>query len=673
MGEIVDATHAVWRHALPRVLGAPWEPRDDQLDMALSVARALERGGVLVVEAPTGIGKSLAYLVPLLVAARESGRRAAVATCTRTLQRQLATRDLPAAVEAVGGRVRGAVLMGRAAYACRRAVARMLERDDLDAGRRAWLDALAVDATGDLEALNGASEHLDGALRAAVACPPRDRACRGCDWRSECTLFEARRRALEAHVVLANQSLLMSDVAADGALLGPLDALVVDEAHHLDGVATDFLSVTVGRRLVRGHVTSVVPVDVDDRLEAIVATHPTVRAAREAFHRACSRAEQALESLFEALDAHAPGGPAQRVRCVEGMPMLVAAEPAGRALREALDDLARAAGTLREAAADEATDATFEDVAAAAREAAEAVGVVLAAADEERVFYAERRDGRVRAICAAPIDVASRLGELLSSIAPAAVLTSATLAVGDDFAYALRRFGVEGIAEAHRYASPFDLAACRRVYVAAWMPPPDAPGFAGAAARVVAEVQRRFGRRHLVLATSYAQAGALVRELDRLGSAPAGVLAQTEGGSRADLLQRFRATPGAVLVGLASFWEGIDLPGDAVEIVSVLRLPFRVPDDPVVQARAQRLREAGEDPFTAMFVPDAVLRLRQGVGRLIRTGRDRGAVLLFDRRAATARYGPSLVAAATGGAEVVDDADALVDRLRAFFDATPPR
>ena len=216
----------------------------------------------------------------------------------------------------------------------------------------------------------------------------------------------------------------------------------------------------------------------------------------------------------------------------------------------------------------------------------------------------------------------------------------------------------------HRYGTPFDLEANRRVIVAGGVPEPSSREFADAAVEVVGAVAR-LGRRMLVLATSKRQAAALSRKLARVPGLQ--VHTQTDGGARGDLLERFKAT-GGVLVGLASFWEGVDLPGELLEVVCVLKLPFLVPTAPVVAARSGRLSAVGEDPFETLFVPDVVLRLRQGIGRLIRTGSDRGAVILLDRRLVTAPYGATVLGAIADDVARCDSAEAIAAAVAEVFD-----
>jgi ATP-dependent DNA helicase DinG len=272
----------------------------------------------------------------------------------------------------------------------------------------------------------------------------------------------------------------------------------------------------------------------------------------------------------------------------------------------------------------------------------------------------------VVALSAAPIEVGAQLAALLDRAS--VTLTSATLAVGESFAYTLERNGLAGDerVETHRYGTPFDLAANRRVIVARGVPEPASREFPDAAVEVVRAVSR-LGRRMLVLATSRHQAAALSRRLSRIPGLP--LHTQTDGGARGDLLERFKAT-GGVLVGLASFWEGVDLPGELLEVVCVLKLPFLVPSAPVVAARSQRLAAVGEDPFETMFVPDVVLRLRQGIGRLIRTGSDRGAVILLDRRLVTAPYGATVLGAIADDVVRCDSAEGIAAAVAGVFDGS---
>ena len=687
---LVDDVVRVFEKELPRVLGSVHEPRRQQVDMACAVADAITNDRVVVAEAETGLGKSLAYLIPVMLHCRDTGERAVIATYTKTLQRQLTDKDIVLAQRACGGDILAATLMGRANYACRRAVNRRLSEKGENPEREAWLSGLLADETGDLEAVPDASLYLDVGVRAALACPSREAICSGCSLRDSCFLFSARRRALGAQVVVTNHALLFSNLAADGVLLGPYQALVCDEAHHLDDVATSFLTVSYGPRAVRGAHDSIYSPEYEEMAafarERVGASSTedadTLSGAWRAFHGAMAEADVGTGRLLEAIgdaartDAARDRASAEtrQIAYGEGAPLLYNAASAAEETCDAIARMAANAGRIesivRAHVDDGDTDVagTFRTIADVALQRADELRFVCEAKDEDYVFYATLEgDERVSALSAAPVDVGPRLGAVFDD--GPVVLTSATLAVGDDFSFTLNRVGLVGSDRVvtRRYDTPFDLVANRRVVVVSDVPDPSSREFVDAAAVVITDVLQA-GRRMLVLATSFRQARALSDRLTQDGRLAERVFVQTDGSARGDLLSRFTRTRGAALIGLASFWEGIDLPGDALEVVTILKLPFLVPTQPVVSARAARLSTAGENPFERLFVPDVVLKLRQGMGRLIRTGSDRGAVILLDRRLVTAPYGAAVLGAVTDEFVHCCTGSAIAETIGAVFD-----
>jgi len=681
---LVDDVVRVFEERVPRVLDG-YELRTSQLEMACAVASSIETDGVSVIEAETGLGKSLAYLVPVILHCNGGNARAVVSTYTKPLQRQLAQKDFAAAASACGVEWSPAVLMGRAAYTCRRGVERVLARGVDDPDREAWLRELLSAPEGDIENRPGAATFLDARNAADLTCPSNEALCRSCRMRADCHLFAARSAALQSPVVITNHALLFSDAAADGALLGPFDTLVCDEAHHLEGVATSFLTVGVSPRIVRGARESVFTPDLEEvsayarsRVTAVdEAEGDELDGAWSALRDAVQDGDGAVQRLFETLSAHAAklgrGGEERDVIYAEGAPLLYGSAETVDEVRGHVEAVARRASqmsaiverNLENGETDVA--GSFRMLAERASEASAALEFVAGGRDETYVYFASHNTaGRVTALSASPIDVGAQLAALLDCAS--VTLTSATLAVGESFAYTLERNGLAGDdrVETHRYGTPFDLEANRRVIVAHAVPAPASREFTDAAVEVIASVSR-LGRRMLVLATSKRQAAALSRRLARVPDLI--VHTQTEGGARGDLLERFKST-GGVLVGLASFWEGVDLPGELLEVVCVLKLPFLVPTAPVVAARSQRLAAVGEDPFETLFVPDVVLRLRQGMGRLIRTGSDRGAVILLDRRLVTAPYGPTVLDAIADDVVRCNSTGEIAAAVAALFDGS---
>jgi Rad3-related DNA helicase len=690
-----NSVEKIFAESLPLVFGGDYEERTSQVSMARVVAETVERGGVGLVEAGTGLGKSLAYLVPLILHCRRTGERAVLSTYTKNLQTQLISKDFPAALRAAQaeGDIDGAVLMGRSSYACLQRLDRLADEFGEDRSFGGAVRGALDRAGGELEAVPREVWRGCGDLRARLVCPTREAVCAGCRLRGDCYMYRARRRAVDARVVFANHALLFSDLAASGALLGEYGALVLDEAHHIEDVATDFFTVSYSPRSVRGAFHSVYDPDYEETvryIRAMVAAESerdadTVDDLWAGFHDAMRRADRSTDALFERLAKNADklgtdvtgksrNGPVQVVY-QEGAPLFYDADTAASEIVSALERMEGAAVALSELA--ESSEALMQSgvggamdaIAGAAAETRARFGFLIGGTDENHVFYA-RLDpaSAVTALAASPVDMRIRLGAILEEGARATVLTSATLAVGNDFSFFVERYGLGGAGRVatHRFDSPFDLQEGRLVLLPAFMPEPDRSGFAETAAGLIDRVADALGRRILVLCTARSQVESLTRLLNRRGSRP--LFAQTDGVSRSQLLEDFRRSRDGLLVGLASFWEGIDLPGDDLELLVILKLPFLVPTEPVTQARTRLINESGENAFEKLFIPDVVLKLRQGMGRLIRTGHDRGAVILLDSRLSGSRYGDTVLDAVTGTYNRCDNPEQVVEHLERFFE-----
>ena len=708
--------HAL-RHTLRDVLGAAFETRDAQVDMAVKVAAAIETGRIVVVEAETGLGKSLAYLVPLIFLCARTGARAVVTTYTKHLQRQLFEKDLVHALRSAPGAkgaLTAAVLMGRSSYACRRAIESTLVADrrrgarpdvNTDHTLADWLRMALNSETGELETLPDASLYLDGELRRKIACPTREAACSGCRLRDDCFMFRARRKALDAQFVVTNHALLFSNVIASGSLLGPYDVLVVDEAHHLEDVATDFYSLSYSPHAIRGAHHSIYSPAFEETVKYI-RTMTADESPEDAeaigdlwtsFHEAIDTADKSTTEMFSVLGRNAtavvsaPGNSSagrnayeiKQALYQEGAPLLYGVDtPAADVSRalgrmeaavEGILDIVDRHDSLSESGATGAMRAIRDSTTETHAE----FDFLVAGSSDDHVFYAQLRGGppsvgadTAVALAASPVDVSARLGTTLEDGSHAAVLTSATLAVDGDFTFTLQRLGLDRCprADTLRYDSPFDLDECRAVLLAAHMPDPGDRSFVGEAADIIETASAACDRRVLVLCTARSQVTALERLLSNTrGSRDGEVFAQTDGASREDLMARFKRSRRGILVGLASFWEGIDLPVDALELLVILKLPFLVPSEPVTQARSKRIADSGDVAFEKLFIPDVVLKLRQGMGRLIRTGGDRGAVLILDRRLWHSRYGEGVLRAVTNKFVRCNEREHTIEYLKTFF------
>ena len=634
-----------------------YELREAQLQMTLAIAQLFARGGRLMVEAGPGTGKSLAYLVPAVHHAVATNERVVVATNTITLQEQLYQKDIPFLRRFTPFDFSAALLKGRANYVSLRRWNRYLNAPS----RRAdgsWFPEeikfklrllvwLAQSAHGDRSEirLNG----LDDVFWLRAASTADDCLAGHCpNYRSQrCFYWNSRRAAQDADLIVTNHALLLADALSGGTVLPPYQHVVIDEAHQLEEAAVDSLTVRVGE---------------EELLESVDGTLTWFRAACGApddavlataggLRRLVVDAFGRLRSALRLLTAPEPAPPARPVRdgrflldadglrTPELAPVL---EPAGR--------LAAALAGFRAALDAAVARLMVEPNAHAARELD-----LFATQLEERVALlqeafvrprptrlywtaSERRSGRPL-VQAAPTQAGLVLQERALAGKETVVFTSATLAVAGSFAYFRRGVSLEGDAHEMILASPFDYLSQALLCLPTDLYELTDPRFADQVAATVAAIGRVLDGRTLVLFTAHQQLREVADRLTPLTGPHLPVLAQNVDGTRRQLLARFQDDPRAILLGTNSFWEGIDVPGEALSCVVIVRLPFRVPTDPVQIARSALLR----DPFAELMLPEAVLRLKQGFGRLIRRRTDRGAALLLDHRIANRAYGQAFL------------------------------
>jgi ATP-dependent DNA helicase DinG len=655
-----ERVRAFFVEDLPRALPGH-EPRPQQIDLALAVLDALHEERPVVAEAGTGTGKSLAYLVPAALWALANDDKVVVSTFTRSLQAQLASEDLPVLGRA-GLDIRSAVLQGRTNYLCKRRLGLALAESPDDPGLRAlaeWEATTSPAARSDLpfELPFDQWEQVesDSDLTLHVRCPHYD----------VCHYYQARREAAAAQIIVVNHALLLADrslkqVGAPG-VLPRYKRLILDEAHHLEDAATDALATRVTARAIQ---RAVAPLLARGRkvgaLHAIATRHGTPGGvldgpARTELAELTPRALDAVTTVRDegasALELLAELLGDEPVRLV---PQIVAAPrwmhelepPIVRLLDQvqaATDVLTRIQGLFAETTLPEADVPPIQDLARARRRLSGHLQAISALLDDDPTTCrwvappaSKRAPGATLNV--APIEVAPALRRILWDAVPGTAATSATLTVARSFAFYQRRVGLREPATGI-FPSPFDYAQQAVLATVRDLPEPDDAGFLPASARILTAAVRQSNGGVFVLCTSYAAVDAYARHLTHTLPANLPVLAQGRIGRDA-LLRRFREDPRAVLVGTDAFWEGVSVRGWGLRQVIVPRLPFRVPSDPLHAARVEAEQHAGRDPFRSMILPQAVLRMRQGFGRLIRAQTDRGVVLLLDRRLHERVYGP---------------------------------
>lgn len=613
-----------------------WTMREGQRELALAVAQAIDDRAVLLAEAGTGTGKTLAYLVPALL----HGGRVIVSTATRNLQDQLFGKDLPAVRRALGAAVSACVLKGRSNYVC---LHRLRRAGDWAHGRHAHAELRRItvfagtDPRGDLSALPGVEEN--SALIPLVTSTTDNCLGADCPDLRDCFVMKARRDALAADVVVINHHLFFADLALRGEglaeLLPTADTLILDEAHQLAEIGVQFLGTRCGTAQITDLARDVAAAGLQHakgladwavlagQLERsardlrLVAPQAPGRLGREqavalpGWDVAVHDLLQHLEHTGRVLEAHAEATPE-------------------------FDRLAQRCTQLRQA---------IEDWSADPGETADAAA---------RVRWADVGSTHLR-LQSAPLSIADAFAALVARRSQAWILTSATLTAGGSFRHAREALGLTpgqgGCVPAEqgvpprcrelRVASPFDYASQARLFVPQDLPLPGQPGHSEAVGALAAALAAANPGGTMVLTTTLRATKSIAQRLRQL--LPGRTVLEQFDESKAALLARFAASPQAVLVGSQSFWEGVDLAGDRLTLVIIDKLPFAPPDDPLTAARLRRIEEQGRSGFAEYSMPQAALSLQQGAGRLIRTEADRGVLVVCDRRLTGTGWGRRLL------------------------------
>ncbi len=618
-----------------------YEDRPQQMQMAEAVENALRAKTHLIAEAGTGVGKSLAYLVPVVLWAREENLRAVVSTYTKTLQQQLVQKDLPF-LKKILGEFRFALCVGGENYLCLRRFDQIRMHDLYEQAERDPLNRLFAWSTITRTGLRSELETEPPPGLWSKACRQAD-LCFGkdCSFYKDCFYQKAKSIEQQAHILVANHHLFFADMATGGNVLPFYKAVVFDEAHQVEDVATDYLGIEVSNYSVRYLLDSLL----SQRTRKGMLTRLTNQGAEVQVAREMTDGLRVVsENFFLDLASLLRQEPALRIRRKNIIPDM---------LSEPLLELKDALLELKVETQEEEQE--VKAFASRAQTLASAIRLNLDQGAEGFVYWAERENTRYRLV-ASPIDLSETLRENLFAKTDTVVLTSATLSAAGTFTYIKNRLGLDAPAEL-LLDSPFDFERQAMLYISPGLDDQQAPEYQQKFDEELKAILSVTRGRTLVLFTSYSQlkksAVALRTEMPGLG-----ILCQGEMPAYR-LVEQFKGIPNAVLLGTASFWQGIDIPGDALQCVVIAKLPFAVPDDPLVEARMEQLK----NPFFEYQVPQATLLFRQGFGRLIRTRTDMGAVAVLDSRIMTKNYGKWFLRSIPK-CRVTDDRE----ELRKFFE-----
>lgn len=649
-----------------------YEARQGQLDMAVAVERALANEHVLFCEAGTGTGKTFAYLVPALL----SGRRVVISTATRALQDQIWNSDLPLLEKALGQPISATLMKGLGNYLCLRRAAMAYGQANLTTRStlrtiEEWQEATE---TGDFAELTGVSER-DPALP-LVQSSSDTRLGSRCSYFDRCFVTRMRRRAESSQLLIVNHHLFFADLALKGPhpglVIPEYDAVILDEAHQVEDIAALFFGTRVSHR----------------QLTTLAKETTALLQRADATSNLTHDLERCATQLFERLGADTSGD--GRTRLDDGI-WFGATHRAYLELDAVLEGLGHAASAAKRAVEDERE--TWEALDAMNRRAQDLRNALAFVVDGDRkhVTWLDR-SGNGNALSATPVDVAPILQQRLFESGKCVVLTSATLSTPeaplphlasylDDpeappdlnkrtlsrFTYARRRLGAIGIyqpVDELVVESPFDFRKHALLYLAKDLPEPRNEGFSDLALPTIRELLLAANGGAFVLTTSYRVLQTLHQRLRAEWTAmpwrdsPPALLVQGAA-PKTQLLQSFKQAGNAVLVATMSFWEGVDVPGDALRLVIIDKIPFSVPTDPLVAARVEHLEQAHQNPFNELYIPSAQMALKQGFGRLIRTATDRGVVALLDSRLHKKGYGQRILSALPSARRTTQLTDAL--------------
>jgi predicted DnaQ family exonuclease/DinG family helicase len=658
--------------------------RTAQTDMAVRVAATLNSRNFLVAEAGTGTGKSLAYLMPAAMFALHNNCRVFVSTYTRNLQDQLESKDLPLVRATVGNDLSYSVLKGRSNYLCRIRFLKLLSGQMGNLSPRERMGVLPLirwayeTSTGDIEEQTQFSRKSFAKVWSLISAEAHLCLGRNCPGFDDCFLQQARLRALGSHIVVVNHALFFSEICAQSQFLGAVGPIIFDEAHHLEACGHQHLRTVADTNRVNALMETLG--NLQRRTEKVESDQDLAKVGKT-LKSLVKRLRKDSVDFMADIDVWAEKrqpGVTQFQFSYTDNPFASFASLAG--FDYALKEMQDALSDTRQACQDkegEAIEETAREAASAGEKVSQLkadLGYLCAAITDDHVFWVEGDHGKGWSkLSGVPLDIGAVLSSVWAGGTGGVVFTSATLTLGGTADYYMSRVGLIGElaarTEVRTYESPFERAQSLCLAVKP-SPDPESPDYARYVAGVLADLHKTTGKNTLALFT----ANTMLRSVYSLllatpGMRKSSLMAQGVSGNRNVLLEEFKKAQGAILLGTDSFWEGIDAPGEACEIVVIARLPFPVPTHPLTQAVCRKQEEKTGESFMSFSLPEATMKFRQGAGRLIRTSSDRGVLVVLDNRVVTRGYGKHFVKSLNCDTELCDSAEGLVRRVGRFFGA----
>jgi predicted DnaQ family exonuclease/DinG family helicase len=666
----------------------PFTPRSSQKEMALQVTDALNTQSFLIAEAGTGTGKSLAYLIPSAFWALANNCRVIVSTRTRNLQDQLFTKDLPLVKSITGGKLKFTVLKGRNNYICLHRWKKLLTGDAGNLSPRERFAVLPLipwvenTATGDIEEQNQFNPKWFNKIWNLISAESHECCGRHCEFFQSCFFHQARQKALGSHIVIINHSLFFSDICSENSFLGKNGSIIFDEAHHLESCGHRHLRVELDTNRLNLFIDMVnnLVLKIGDLKEekSIYENGKEIRSLLKHFRKRSQGLLMEIEGWVysQQKDLTRDYQAAYTENAFECLTEPFVFETVLNELFDKLHSLKQAIIAHPEAKRFDQLESDLQSCSDRASQLKADFQYLISARTEDHVFWVEgnREKGWVK-LCGVPLDIGGMLSDVWSNCNGAIVFTSATMSISKSVEYFKNSAGLiphSGRTSTGIFQSPFSpgqaIAGALRN-----SPEPDSPQFCEYTADVIVKLHSEFQKNILVLFTSNTMLSTVYDLLRAKRQVESGkLLAQGISGTRQNILEQFKQNQRRILLGTDSFWEGIDVPGEACEIVVIVRLPFPVPTHPLTQAITSRIERIKGESFFSYSVPEAVIKFRQGAGRLIRTIDDRGALIVLDNRILTKGYGKQFIRSIDCDFKDFEGIPQMISQIKRFFASDTP-